>query len=563
MKRDLKALSERTFDVLVVGCGVYGAFVAREAALRGLSVAVIDAGDFCGATSANSLKIIHGGLRYLQQLDVIRTRESAKERRILMRLAPHLVHPLSCIMPTTGWGLRSKPVMRAGLLVNDLLSFDRNRTNDLEKRIPSGKVISREECLRILPGLESDIITGAAKWHDAFAYNTERLALGAVVAACRRGAVAANYVRLVGFTRSGRDITGIVAKDVFTGSRFNVSAKLVINASGPWVPEILSLADASGSTPIRHLVLAMNFVLKRQIIKSYAAGLTSPGTTSRKKSLLFFAPWRGKTIAGTYYRLHTGPAGDIAVSEQDISIFLDDLNRAYPPARLERNDIAVIHAGLQPAESATGNPKPVGHYEILDHSKVDGIEGLLTVVGVKYTTARDVAAKTVAVAMTKLGCCPSGLQPASGDTCLPGGELPNFNAFLEETLRISGKTIGEGHVRRLVMNYGTEHRALLELYSADASLGRPTGDSPDVIGAEIVHAVRSEMVQTLADVVFRRTDLGSAGMPDERALLACADLVAREAGWDAKRKTNEIARTLVLAEQPTRCCVRLSNACSV
>jgi len=563
MKRDLETLSRRAFDVLVVGCGVYGAFIAREAALRGLSVAAIDTGDFCGATSANSLKIIHGGLRYLQQMDVVRARESATERRILMRLAPHLIHPMTCIMPTTGWGLRSKPVLRAGLLVNDLLSFDRNRTDDPEKHIPAGAVISKDKCLSILPGLVGRNITGAAEWHDALAHNTERLVLGAVTAACERGAVAANYVKLIGFTRSGRDITGIVARDVFTGSQFNVSAKLVINAAGPWVPEILSLADACGSTPIRHLTLAMNFVLKRQLISSYAAGLTSPETTTRRKSLLFFAPWRGRTIAGTYYRLHTGPAGDMKVSEEDIRIFLDDLNRAYPPARLERKDIAVIHAGLQPAESAAENPKPTGHYEILDHSKIDRIEGLLSVVGVKYTTARDVAAKAVAIATSKLGCCPSGLQPASADTFLPGGGPPDFNRLLEETLRVYGKTIGEEHVRRLVVNYGTECRTLLDMCSADSGIGRLPGDSADVIGAEVVHAVRFEMAQTLADVVFRRTDLGSAGMPDETALLACADLVACEAGWDAKRKEREITSTLAMSEQPARSCVQLSRTSSV
>lgn len=553
MKRDLQALADRTFDVLVAGCGVYGAFVAREAALRGLSVAVIDAGDFCGATSANSLKIIHGGLRYLQQFDIIRVRESVVERRNMMRLAPHLVHPLPCIMPTTGWGLRSKLVMRMGMLVNDMLSFDRNRTGDPEKFIPNGSVLSMEECLRILPGLAGRGVTGAAAWHDALAHNTERLVLGAVMAACGAGAVAANYVRLVGFSRKGGNITGIVAEDVFTGSRFPVSAKLVINATGPWTPEILSLADEHAPSPIRQLVLAMNFVLNRQVIQSYAAGLTSPRTPDRKMRLLFFEPWRGRTIAGTYYRLHTGPAGDMKVSEEDIATFLDDLNRAYPPARLERKDIAVIHAGLQPAASSSGEPEPAGHYRIVDHSTADGIEGLLTVVGVKYTTARDVAAKAVDVALSKLGRPPRGSQSGSADRRLPGGEFPDFNGLLGQMLHSAGTMLGEEHVRRLVMNYGTECRALVDVCKSDSSLGRLPCDCPDIIGAEVVHAVRSEMAQTLSDIVFRRTDLGSAGTPDEATLRACADLAAREAGWDAKRKETEVARTLALAEQTCRC----------
>lgn len=552
MKRDLEALVSRTYDVLVAGCGVYGAFIAREAALRGLSVAVIDAGDFCGATSANSLKIIHGGIRYLQQLDIPRVRESACERRNLMRLAPQLVHPLPCLMPTTGWGMRCRPAMRAGLLVNDILSFDRNRIDDPEKFIPGGRLISRDECLAILPGLADHGITGAAAWHDALAHNTERLVLGAVMAACNAGAVAANYVRLTGFTRRDKTITGIIAEDALTGSRITISSKLVINAAGPWTGEILSLAGATASIPVRQLTLAMNFVLGRQLIRSYAAGLTAPGTDSRRRRLLFFAPWRGRTIAGTYYRLHNGPAGDLRVSEQDITTFLDDLNRAYQPARLLRKDIAVIHAGLQPASDKPGEPEPSGHYSVVDHARTDGVEGLLTVLGVKYTTARDVAAKAADAALAKLGHRPSQPPPDSTEARLPGGDIHDFNGFLRESLKSSGDLPGDDHVRRLVMNYGTECRALLDMCSIDGKLGRLPGDNPDILGAEVIHAVRSEMAQTLADVVFRRTDLGSAGTPDEATLQACADLAATEAGWDAKRKESEIAATLALAEQPGR-----------
>lgn len=553
MKRDIIALSSRTYDILVIGGGVYGAFLAREAALRGLSVAVIEAKDFCSATSANSLKIIHGGLRYLQQFDIPRVRESASERLNLMRLAPHLVHPLPCIMPTTGWGLRSRPVMRAGLLVNDLLSFDRNRTGDLEKYIPNGRVISKEECLGILPGLADREVTGAAAWHDAIAYNTERLVLGAIMAACGSGAVAANYVRLTGFTRTDQRVTGIVAEDTLTGTQCTISAKLVINAAGPWIPEILSLAKTTGTPPVRQLTLAMNFVLKRQLIKSYAAGLLSPGIDKRKKRLLFFAPWREQTVTGTYYRLHSGSAGDMKVSEEDITIFLNDLNRAYPVARIQRRDIAVIHAGLQPAMDTAGEPDPAGHYQIVNHSVVDGIEGLITVVGVKYTTARDVAAKAIDLACSKLKHRSSYQLPASAGIRLPGGEIPDYNRFLRELQQLAGRTFGEGHTRRLAMNYGTESRVIIDFCRTGSSMGPLPGNSPDITGAEVVHAIRSEMAQTLPDIVFRRTDLGSAGIPDEATVRACADLAAKETGWDAKRKDTEITQTLALAERPGRC----------
>jgi len=546
MKRDLKALTGRKFDVVVAGCGVYGAFIAREAAIRGLSVAIIDAGDFCCATSANSLKTIHGGLRYLQQLDIDRVRRSACERRNLMYIAPHLIHPLPCLMPTTGLAMRSKPVMRMGLLVNDILSFDRNTTGDPEKTIPAGIVVSRDECLRLIPGLTDPRITGAAMWTDASTYNSERLVLDAVLSACDSGAVAANYVRLAGFIRNNGSITGIIAEDSLTGARFEVQSSLVINSAGPWIPEILSMLDTKMQSPIRRLALAMNFVLTRQLFPTYAAGLTSPEEANRKKRLLFFVPWRGRTIAGTYYREHQGKAGDMKVTENDISLFLGDINRAYPPAHAVRADIALIHAGLLPADpvdAPNSEPEITRHYSIIDHRASDGIDGLLTVVGVKYTTARDVAASTIDIAFRKLGRN-GGRKSFSIEKRLHSGDIPDFNRFLREATQSTGTKIRERDIVRLVRSYGSDYRTVLDLCSEDDSLGRPVGDSPDLIGAEVVHAVRSEMAQTLADIVLRRTDLGSAGRPDTKVLWLCAELMAREAGWDSRRTSSEIDRTL-------------------
>jgi len=253
MKRDLQAMGGKTYDVLVVGCGIYGAFTAREAALRGLSVAVIDRKDFCGATSANSLKIIHGGLRYLQQLDVARVLESAKERYNLMRIAPHLVHPLPCAMPTRGFFMRSKPVMFAGMILNDIITCDRNQDIDPEKTIPRGRVISRDEFTQIVPGIDDRRFNGAAVWHDALCYNTERLAVIAVKAAVQGGADAANYTEMVKFARDGRRVSGAVVRDAFTGEEVTIKARLVINNTGPWTNETLGLLGEPVTLPVTGL----------------------------------------------------------------------------------------------------------------------------------------------------------------------------------------------------------------------------------------------------------------------------------------------------------------------
>ena len=199
MKRNLERLANQKFDVLVVGGGIHGAVAAWDAALRGLSIALIERGDFGSATSQNSLKIVHGGLRYLQDGNLSRIRTMARERTTWMRIAPHLVHPLACLTPTRHKLSRSRLVLGAGLVANDTLSFDRNRIADPEKYLPNGRLISQSELSNILPDYDVSNSTGAAVWHDAHIYNTERLLLELILSAVDVGAEVANYVEAIGF----------------------------------------------------------------------------------------------------------------------------------------------------------------------------------------------------------------------------------------------------------------------------------------------------------------------------------------------------------------------------
>ena len=199
MERNLEALQSKPFDILVVGGGIYGAALLRDAAAQGLSAALVEQADYVSGTSANSLKIIHGGLRYLQQADLPRVFESIRERSLLLRTAPHLVAPFPCLMPTTRALMKSRLVMWAGLLLNDILSWNRNAGLVPSRRIPRGRTLSRRALLDILPPLRDTPATGAATWTDAFAYDSERLPLAMIRAATARGALAANYVRADGF----------------------------------------------------------------------------------------------------------------------------------------------------------------------------------------------------------------------------------------------------------------------------------------------------------------------------------------------------------------------------
>ncbi|MEI8122123.1 MAG: glycerol-3-phosphate dehydrogenase/oxidase [bacterium] len=543
MKRNLQQLANREHDVLVVGGGIYGAALAREVALCGLSTALIEKGDFCSATSANSLKIIHGGLRYLQQFDILRLRNSVVERRAFLRTAAHLVHPLPCLMPTQGHLMKGQEVMFCGLMLNEILSCDRNVLSDREKHIPAGRLISRATIRELVPGLSTSGLTGGCAWHDAYTYNSERLVTAMVRDAVEVGAVAANYVKLTGFHQSGGRVTGVRVHDERGDGDFDIPAKLVINAAGPWVNEVLALLGKRPANPVTGLALGMNFVLNRQLLPSSSAGLPFRRRAGESQRLLFLMPWRGRTLAGTYYRPHTEPADSLNVTERDIEILLSDLSHAYPAAEITRSDVAAILPGLLPVKhNQRVNDEPVlaNHFSIINHARTDSIEGLISIVGVKYTTARDVAARTLRHVLTQLG----RRQMVSGSDRrhLPGGAIPDFKAFMDQTQATQSGRLSPAVVEHLVYNYGNELQSVLELGQSQPDLLAPLAPSTTVIGAEVAFAAREEMAVTLADAVFRRTDLGSAGRPAPAALETASRIMATECGWNDTRRQDEVRK---------------------
>lgn len=526
MKRNISTLKTKQYDILIVGGGIYGASAAREAAMRGLSTAIIDSRDFCGATSANSLKIIHGGLRYLQKMDIIRTCESAREQKNMMRIASNLIHPLPCVMPTRPSLMKSKLAMFAGMLLYNILNCTGRKLDDPEKSTPTGYVVSKSACQKAAPHIESTNITGGAIWYDALAHNSERLVLNTIRSAVLAGADAANYLKMTGFLESNGNVEGIQTTDVLTGNEIEIKAKLVINNTGPWTNETLALLKIPVTLPIAGLAMGMNFVLNKNIFSEYAVGLSAPGEPGTSDRLLFFVPWQNQTMVGTYYRSHEGSPDTLQVTDSDIELFLADVNKAHHNAKLTKDNITMIHAGLLPTTIATQgirDPKLSGHYTIIDHAKHDKINGLLSVLGVKYTTARDVAERTINIAEKKLGISPH--TSTSSARPLPGGDIKDFNGLLAHADLNSIK-------QRLIFNYGSEYKDIVEL----------ANDNEDTLKGEIMFAVRNEMAQTLADLVLRRTDLAIHGIPSDEILQTCAQLMAEELGWNTERITAEIEK---------------------
>lgn len=383
MTRDLQRLAREAFDVLVVGAGIQGAAIAWSAARAGLRTALIDAGDFGSAASANSLKIIHGGLRYLQHGDLRRMRESIRARRRFLHLAPTLVRPLACALPTHGFGTHSRPALAAALALNALISADRNRNLPPASRLPAGRILSPRQLQAHAPGYRLPSgTTGAMLWHDALADDTERLTLGFVLGAARAGACVANYVRALRTAERGAAGTETDIEDLETGARTGISAARVVLAAGPGGEQGLDV-------PPRPWVMASNLVLRRPLLRDAAlaiAGGAGAGDTDalvrRRNRNFFLVPWRGGTLIGTDYR--PWPAKQHPrLDREALGDFIRQVNetRAFDP--IDIREVVRVHTGLLPA--GEDQAAPARRTTIAMQGRI------LRVQAVKYTTAPEVA----------------------------------------------------------------------------------------------------------------------------------------------------------------------------
>jgi len=551
-KRDLNRLSNVEYDVIIVGAGIYGVNAAWDAALRGLKVALIDKSDFAHATSFNMLKIIHGGLRYLQQLDFKRMRESIHERTVLMRIAPHLVFPQPFVMPTYGYKLKSRSALFAALLANDLIGFNRNVLDDPHKFLPRGHIISKEEVREHIPGYVDSKMSGGALWYDCRCRNTERLALSFVLSAADAGADVANYVACIGFLGNEDKVTGIKAKDSLTGSTFDIRGKIVLNTAGPWVDNILQYLKGKNLKKRFMHSSGMNIVVNRKLLNKHGAGLQAPyrytredGSIYEGRRILFFLPWKDHTIVGTNHLPYHGDPNSYRVKEGEVQDFLNAVNRAYPQADISRDEISFVHGGLLPTagvSSDTGEVQLLKQYGIYDHLADDNIDGLITVMGVKYTTHRDVASKAIDLVLKKLH--KNVPECLTEKTPVYGGHIKRFEEYVSDEIKNS--RLNEEVTRHLVYNYGSQYKDILKYSDEDPSLMETVDGSDEVLRAEIVNAVRQEMVFKLSDSILRRTDLGSAGNPGEQALRAVSQIMAKELGWDEATIQREIEETKAL-----------------
>ena len=538
MRRDLLRLANERFDLLVIGGGVTGACVARDAALRGLSVALIEKGDFASATSAHNSKLIHGGLRYLRNFEIGLVRESLRERRIWQRIAPHLVQPLPFLVPLYGAGWKVRATLSAGLSLYDVLSFDRGWLDDPAERLPGHQWLDKDTAIGEEPMLDAPGFEGTFRYYDAQMYSPERLALECILDAARNGAAVANYVGAEKLLiRDGR-IEGAQAREAFGGGEIEIRARLTLLAAGPWAD--IFLGQALGRPSTHKLLRAKGIhLIVPAMTRSDALTVAAEG------GHFFVLPWRGMSLLGTTDTAFHGAPDDVGVTEADIADFLGFINSHLPTAHLKRADVRHFYAGLRPlVDDGSGDPYGASRRaELIDHGKGDGADGLFSAIGGKWTTSRDLARKVTDAAVAKLNANTKPCTTAMAR--LPGGNIPRRQAFFEAQ-KTAFPQIATDHLARL---YGTRLGAVVEVAGNPQDLLKPLGTTGD-IGAQVLFAMREEMAMRLSDVVMRRTGIGQLGDPGAEALAATANLMAAELGWDGARKQREIdsvARTFQIA----------------
>ena len=529
MVRDIGRLTSRTFDLLVVGGGIYGLTVAYDAAQRGLSVALVEREDFGSGASFNHLRTIHGGLRYLQTLNILRARESVRERRAMAMIAPHAVRPQLFALPLTRSFTKGKTAMRAGFALDRLVASDRNVDVPAALHLPAGRVVSRTEAMGRFPELSRQGLTGAALWYDYITPESDRLTVSFALAAAEQDAVLANYVEATAPIVDARRVTGIRAVDRRTGREVEIAARVTVNATGSAVDRLLVPVGAPTRIP---MMKAMNLVTSR------AAGEAALGGRSRSGRHLFLVPWRRRALFGTWESERPCEASATLVADKEIAAFIDDLNYAFPSIHLTLGDVDLVHRGVVPAAlGSDGRATLEGGEQVRDHAD-DGLDGLITVAGTKYTTARAVAERITDRVFAKLKRGAVACRTAT--TPLPGGRnrdgaLPVSHERGDREPGVSSETIAH-----LFAAYGSRYGDVLDL-----AINRPDWRSPiagdvPVIGAQLAWAVRQEMSVTLCDAAVRRTPLGAVGFPGEAAAARAAEIVGAELGWSLDRKREEI-----------------------
>lgn len=515
------------FDLIVIGAGINGAGIARDAALRGLRVLLVDKGDIGSGTTSWSSRLIHGGLRYLEHREFGLVRESLQERERLFQIAPHLVQPLPLLIPIYAGDSRGPWLIRAGMLAYDVLS--------LGKSLPRHRMLSPEEALRRDAGIAETGLLGAALYYDGQVEFPERLALENALDAKAHGADVRTYHQVDRIMRDGEKVRGIEGRDWITGQTFQAFAPVIFNVAGPWVDRVLAEAGAQapaliGGTKGTHIVVRPFAGAPRDAIYVEAKSDGRP---------FFIIPWNDLYLIGTTDTRFSGDLDRVEPTDDEIDWLLAETNEVVPGGALRREDVCYSYAGVRPLPATpNGSEGAITRKHLMvAHAERGGPQGLYSVVGGKLTTYRELAEQAVDIAMDALQR--PWIASPTANVPLPGAQTPgSWQRYRQQFLRESG--LGVKSAEHLLRVYGA--RAEQVLARAESPALRDAIDPwTGAIAAEAPWAIEMEGARTLADVVARRTMIGlgpDVGIGPDSAI---AEVLQVTSNWSAPRAADEVA----------------------
>jgi glycerol-3-phosphate dehydrogenase len=536
-ERALQALGGERFDALVIGGGINGAAIARDAALRGLRVALLERNDFASGTSSRSSRLIHGGLRYLEHGYLLLVFESSRERRLLLRLAPHLVRPLAFTWPVYQGARVPLWKLVAGLTLYDVLSLFRNVAP--HRRLGRDGILARE------PGLAREKLEGGATYYDA-ATDDARLTLANALGAEQAGATVLNHAPVREIVARGDQRFEVGIEDALTGRTFAARARVVVNATGPWTHSVQRLVEPAALTAVRGTKGVHITVPRHRVGNRNAITILSP----IDGRVMFILPGGPNTIIGTTDTETSASPDDVRASEADVEYLVRSANGFFPNARLTRGDVIAAWAGIRPliATGYTDGESSASR----EHALTWSASGMVSITGGKLTTYRPIAAQVVDAIEHRLGTHAS--PSATARVRLPGGDI----ASVDDEVAIAYAVVRDTAVAvRLVLAYGSAWRAVWRLGDRDRALREAIVDGLPYVMAEMIHAVERERALTLADLLIRRTHLAYDTPDNGRAAARrVAPVVAPSLEWSPSERDRQILMydaeaTRVFAIDPT------------
>jgi len=546
-----ETLETTVFDVVIVGGGISGAWIAQLLGESGYCCALVERRDFASATSSASSKLLHGGVRYLQQMQFDKVRESTLERAKYLSYAPHIAEAVPFVVPSFRDIKRSKWLLSAGMLAYRMLGLGQNALlKSAGVLLPRTHLLSSSELNSICPLHELDH-TGAVVFPEFHLYDSERCVWSIVDSARHLGLVAANYTTVESLLIENDRVTGVCARMEGATDTLDIKARLVVNAAGPWVDKVLASYGQPFLPTIINGYATGAHLITRQLVKDHAIAVTtqqkSDARIDRGGRHIFIIPWRGMSLIGTSYRETDFPDNAEILTQEDMNQLLDAVNDALPHAKLTLSDIVSAYSGLYPLRVETiktNEYQGTGEYLLCDHAVNHNLEGIVTSLGAKLTTGRKLAELTVSLVATKVEPQQPDSRKSAGAKRLHCARYDNLTQFQAMQIATYSDRYSNTRIQHWIRCYGSDMDAFIRYMetsdNAQTMLRTLVEGQPDVFG-QVAWAVEQELAIHLDDAILRRSSVGLLGISDAH-LDDAAQLMGSLLGWNDATMATEIAR---------------------